>query len=142
MQQASAFGIVSHFILALLNTLAFYITELIMAVKSFMIQAPGQFNGEKYLPHESMIVRTARMKLLFCPNFCPSRSTILRMRGHTIYSNTKYSGSCWLSCRFAAVVCSCRLAAVVYIDIAAAVGAAIEATVYGAVAAVACELLH
>ncbi len=32
---------VSHFLLALTNTPAFYITELIMAVIIFMIQAPG-----------------------------------------------------------------------------------------------------
>ncbi len=39
--QASAFAVVSHSLLALTNTLAFYITELITAVISFMIQAPG-----------------------------------------------------------------------------------------------------
>jgi len=42
-QCASAFAIVSHFLLALTNTLAFYVTELITAVISFMIQAPGAF---------------------------------------------------------------------------------------------------
>ncbi len=40
-QQASAFAVVSHSLLVLTNTLAFYVTELIKAVISFMIQAPG-----------------------------------------------------------------------------------------------------
>jgi hypothetical protein len=40
-QYASAFAIVSHILLALTNALAFYVTELIMVVISFMIQAPG-----------------------------------------------------------------------------------------------------
>jgi hypothetical protein len=40
-QYTSAFPIVSHFLLALTSTLAFYVTELITAVISFMIQAPG-----------------------------------------------------------------------------------------------------
>ncbi len=39
-KKASAFAIVSHFLLAWKNTLAFYDTELITAVKSSMIQAP------------------------------------------------------------------------------------------------------
>ncbi len=37
---ASAFAIVSHFLLALTNTLAFYVMELIKDVISFMIHAP------------------------------------------------------------------------------------------------------
>jgi hypothetical protein len=40
-QQASAFAIVRHFLLPLTNTPAFYVTELITAVISFMIQAPA-----------------------------------------------------------------------------------------------------
>ncbi len=40
-QKASAFAIGSHLLLALTNTLAFYVTELITAVIIFMIQAPG-----------------------------------------------------------------------------------------------------
>ncbi len=40
-QYASAFAIVSHFLLALTNSVAFYVTKLITAVISFMIQAPG-----------------------------------------------------------------------------------------------------
>jgi hypothetical protein len=40
-QYASAFAIVSHFLMALTNALAFYVTELITAVISFMIQALG-----------------------------------------------------------------------------------------------------
>ncbi len=40
-QKVSAFSIVSHFFLALTNALAFYVTELIMAVISFMILASG-----------------------------------------------------------------------------------------------------
>ncbi len=39
-QKASAFAIVSHFLLASTCTLAFYVTELITAVISFMIQGP------------------------------------------------------------------------------------------------------
>ncbi len=42
-QKASAFAIISHFLLALTNTLAFYVTELITAVIGFIIQAPGVF---------------------------------------------------------------------------------------------------
>ncbi len=45
MQWASAFAIVSHFLLALTSTPAFYVTELIMGVKSFMIQAAGLWIG-------------------------------------------------------------------------------------------------
>ncbi len=37
-QQASAFAIVSHFLLALTNTRALYVTELITSVTSFMLQ--------------------------------------------------------------------------------------------------------
>jgi hypothetical protein len=40
-QEDSAFAISCHFLLALTNTLAFYVTKLIMAVISFMIQTPG-----------------------------------------------------------------------------------------------------
>ncbi len=40
-QLASVFAIGNHFLLVLTNTLAFYVTELITAVISFMIQAPG-----------------------------------------------------------------------------------------------------
>jgi hypothetical protein len=40
-QKARAFAIGSHFSQALTNTLAFYVTESITAVISFMIQAPG-----------------------------------------------------------------------------------------------------
>ncbi len=40
-QYASAFVIVSHFLLALANTPAFYVTKFITNVISFMIQAPG-----------------------------------------------------------------------------------------------------
>ncbi len=40
LQYASAFAIVSHFLLVLTNTLALYVTELITAVVSFIIQAP------------------------------------------------------------------------------------------------------
>ncbi len=39
--EARAFAIVSHFLVALTNTQAFHIIELITAVISFMIQAPG-----------------------------------------------------------------------------------------------------
>jgi len=39
MYQTSVFVIVNNFLFILINTLAFYVTELIMAVKSFMIQA-------------------------------------------------------------------------------------------------------
>jgi hypothetical protein len=39
-QQASAFVIVSHFLGALTNTSAFFVTELSTAVKSFMTSAP------------------------------------------------------------------------------------------------------
>ncbi len=42
-QYASAFAILSHFLLALTNTLALYATELITAVICFMIQAPGAY---------------------------------------------------------------------------------------------------
>ncbi len=52
-QEASAYAIVSHFLLSLTNTLAFYVTKLIKAVLSFMIQAHGgsvtkkeAFNGD------------------------------------------------------------------------------------------------
>jgi len=44
-QKVSAFAIVSHFLLALTNTLAFSVTELITAVISFMIQTPS-YNSE------------------------------------------------------------------------------------------------
>jgi len=40
-QYASVIAIVSHFLLALTNTLAFYVTESITAVKNFMIQTSG-----------------------------------------------------------------------------------------------------
>jgi hypothetical protein len=40
-QSASAVAIGSHFFLALTFTLAFYVMELITAVISFMLQAPG-----------------------------------------------------------------------------------------------------
>ncbi len=40
-QKASAFVIVSHFLLALTNTLAFDVVKLITAVMSLMIHAPG-----------------------------------------------------------------------------------------------------
>jgi len=39
-RKASSFVIVSHILLALTNTLAFHVTELITAIKSFMIQGP------------------------------------------------------------------------------------------------------
>ncbi len=39
-QLARAFANVSHFLLALMDPQTFYVTELIMAVISFMIQAP------------------------------------------------------------------------------------------------------
>jgi hypothetical protein len=39
-QKACACTIISHFLLALTNTLAVYVTELITAVISFMKQAP------------------------------------------------------------------------------------------------------
>jgi hypothetical protein len=45
-QKASAFAIVSHFLLALTNP--FYVTEFIMAVISFMIQAPGASTIKHY----------------------------------------------------------------------------------------------
>ncbi len=38
---ASLFAIVSHFLMAFTNTLAFYVMELITAVIGFKIQAPG-----------------------------------------------------------------------------------------------------
>jgi hypothetical protein len=41
-QKASAFAIVTHFLLALTNTLAFWVTELMTAVISFLTQAPGK----------------------------------------------------------------------------------------------------
>ncbi len=41
-QQASAFAIVTHFLLALTNALAFYVTEVITTVMIFMIQARGK----------------------------------------------------------------------------------------------------
>jgi hypothetical protein len=45
-QKASAFAIFSHFLLALTN--AFCVTEFIMAVISFMIQAPGASTIKHY----------------------------------------------------------------------------------------------
>jgi hypothetical protein len=42
MYKASVFVIVHNFLLALTNTLALYIRELITAEKRFMIQAPGR----------------------------------------------------------------------------------------------------
>ncbi len=41
----SAFVIVSHFLVALTNTLAFYVTEFIKIAKSLMMQAPGPINS-------------------------------------------------------------------------------------------------
>ncbi len=45
---ASASVIVSHFLLTLTNTLAFFVTELITAVESFMIQAFGDNHSCKF----------------------------------------------------------------------------------------------
>jgi hypothetical protein len=42
--QDSAFAIVSHFLLALTNILAFYVKELITTIISFMIQALVQYD--------------------------------------------------------------------------------------------------
>ncbi len=41
-QKASAFVTVSHVLLALTNTLAFYVMAIITAVMSFKIQTPGK----------------------------------------------------------------------------------------------------
>ncbi len=49
-QYASAFAIVSHFLMALTNALAFYVTELIKAEISFMIQAPGAYVIKQFCP--------------------------------------------------------------------------------------------
>jgi hypothetical protein len=43
MYQAQVFVNVNNFLIALTKTLAFYVTELIKVVKSFMIQAPGAY---------------------------------------------------------------------------------------------------
>ncbi len=56
-QKTSTFAIVNHFLLALTNTLAFYITELITAVMSFMIKAPGPKQYVQYVPALSAHIR-------------------------------------------------------------------------------------
>jgi hypothetical protein len=48
-QKANAFIIANHFLLAWTITLAFYVTELIMAVISFMIQAQGACTKKQYI---------------------------------------------------------------------------------------------
>ncbi len=47
-QQATDFAIVSHFVLALTNTLSFYVTELITPVINFMIKTPSVFAIKHY----------------------------------------------------------------------------------------------
>ncbi len=54
------FAIVSHFLLALTNTLAFYVTEIITATISFMIQAPGDLFRDSHYATLANVLQTFR----------------------------------------------------------------------------------
>jgi hypothetical protein len=62
-QFTCAFSIVRHFLLTLINTLAFHVTELITAVISFIIQAPAYSNRVQMPTKKFYIAGPRKLKL-------------------------------------------------------------------------------